>query len=72
MTRLLSTSLAGPWLSCAAAAGYTGLSQNYLRQLVREDRVPHHRVGRRLLFSTPELDRWIADKSNLTKAAGAA
>lgn len=51
----------GPWLSYEKAASHTDLSESYLRQLVMAEKIPYHKVGRRVLFSVPELDRWISN-----------
>lgn len=49
----------GPWLDYPGAAERTSLSESYLRKLVMDGKVPHKKVGRRVLFSVPALDEWI-------------
>lgn len=52
--------LEGPWVAgYAAAAEHTGLSQTWLRQKVMDGKIPHRKVGRRVVFSIPALDRWM-------------
>lgn len=55
-----SEQVGGPWLSYEKAAAHTDLSESYLRQLVMAERVPYRKVGRRVLFSVPELDAWVS------------
>lgn len=49
-----------PWLTGAAqAAEYLRWPVGRVHKFVR--RMPHYRVGGRLMFSRAELDRWVAD-----------
>ncbi len=41
------------------AARELGVSVPKVRQLVREREVPHYRIGRRVVFETEELSRWL-------------
>lgn len=59
MSERESEQLEGPWLGYEDAAKHTGLSGTYLRQLVMAKKLPFRKVGRRVLFSVPALDRWI-------------
>lgn len=56
-----SEQLEGPWLGYAAAHEHTGLSEAWLRELVMTRRIPFKKVGKRVLFSVPALDRWISN-----------
>lgn len=64
-----SEQLEGPWIGYDDAAKHTGLSGTWLRQLVMRDEIPYRRVGRRVLFSRPALDRWINDGGKAATAA---
>jgi len=49
-------------ISYAAAAGLLGLPRGTLYWLVAEKRIPHIRLGRRLVrFSKRDLHQWLAD-----------
>jgi len=53
----------GPWVGYEGAAEHTNLSETYLRQLVMKgpSAIPFKRIGRRVLFSIPALDRWVSN-----------
>jgi excisionase family DNA binding protein len=52
--------VSGPWVGYAGASKHTNLSQAWLRELVSEGRIPFEKVGKRVLFSIPQLDAWIS------------
>lgn len=56
-----SEQVSGPWVGYTGAHEHTGLSEAWLRELVMKERIPFKKVGRRVLFSVPELDRWISN-----------
>jgi excisionase family DNA binding protein len=43
------------------AARMLGVCERTLREWTREKRVPHKRMGRVVLYSLVELQRWLAD-----------
>lgn len=43
------------------AAYYIGVSKDLIYQLVREKKLPHLRVGRRILFRIETLDHWMVE-----------
>ncbi len=45
------------------AARRLGVSAHTLRTWVRDQRVPHIRLGRRVLFDPAALDRFVAKRS---------
>ena len=47
------------WVGTRDAADYLGCSPGRLHNLTSAGRIPHHREGGRLVFSTRELDDWI-------------
>lgn len=54
-----------------AAAAHTGLKVGTLRALVARKRVPHIRLGPRLVvFDREALDRWLAERSVETAPVG--
>lgn len=61
MTANQTEQVAGPWLGYADAAKHTGLSEQWLRELVMKRRIPFKKVGKRVLFSVPTLDEWISN-----------
>ena len=42
-----------------ATAEYLGVSPGYVRRLVRERRIPFHKVGKYLRFNRTELNAWL-------------
>lgn len=42
------------------AAQFIGCSEYIIRQMVRERRIPHYRIGVKILFSRQTLERWVA------------
>jgi excisionase family DNA binding protein len=49
-------------LSMRDAAAALAVCERTLWTLVKERRLPHLRVGRRLLFSRAALENWIAEQ----------
>lgn len=47
-------------LNIQEASGYTGLSVHTLYTMVSQKRIPHIKLGRRVLFDKGLLDEWIA------------
>ena len=48
-----------PSLSSAEAAKRIGTTDQHLRKLARERRIPHYRVGVLYRFDPDELDAWL-------------
>jgi len=69
MMRDEAEQIEGPWLNYLDAARYTGLSDSYLRKAVMDNRVPFRKIGARVLFSQPALDRWITRNGAMESAA---
>lgn len=44
------------------AAAFIGCSEYTIKQLAREKKIPHYRVGVRLLFTRAALEKWIANQ----------
>lgn len=42
-------------------AEYLGLSVDMIYKLVRGNRIPHIRIGRRILFKVESIDQWLSD-----------
>lgn len=61
--------VSGPWVGYAGAHEHTGLSEAWLRELVMKKRIPFKKVGRRVLFSVPELDAWISRGGDMESEA---
>ena|ERR1017187_47101 len=49
-----------PLISGATAAEMLNLHPVTLLRWAREGRVPHHRLGRRVVFRLSELDQWLS------------
>lgn len=48
-------------LNVVEIAKYLGISKDLIYQLVRENRIPHLKVGRRILFRIISINRWLQD-----------
>ena len=51
--------LTSPLLSVTETAELLGVSPGYVRRLVRERRIPHHKIGKYLRFRSGDLDTWV-------------
>jgi excisionase family DNA binding protein len=56
-------------LTVIEAALYLGISKNLMYQLVRENRIPAIRIGRRILFKRDSIDRWLSNQEGLLQEA---
>lgn len=48
-------------------ASYIGLHTDTIYDLVRENQIPHIRLGRKILFTKEALDAWIIEQVNSPK-----
>ncbi len=48
-------------LDVRGAACLLGLTEKGLRHLIERRRIPHRRIGRRVVILRDELDRWLHD-----------
>ena len=60
-------------MSVEDASAYTGIGRNTLRELIRSQKLPVLRIGRKILIRTDTLDNFlrINDGRNLRNAAEA-
>ena len=49
-------------LTVPETALYLGVSERTIRNLVYERRIPHYRIGQRIIFRLVAIDRWSEDK----------
>ena len=56
--------------SVAEAANLLGISRNLAYDLVREGRLPHIRLGRRVLVPRFALEQWVAMEAGLPRQGG--
>jgi excisionase family DNA binding protein len=56
-------------LGVAEAAKLLGISRNLAYELIRQGRLPHLRLGRRILIPRKGLEEWIASESSLLTLA---
>ena len=61
---------AAHYLDVAGAAAYLSLSTSYLTKLVSRKKIPHLKIGRRVVFDTRLLDRWAARRQVLPRDWG--
>jgi len=53
-------------LSVKEAAIYIGVSKDLIYQLVKENKLPHLKLGRRILFRKNTLDTWMLEQETLS------
>lgn len=53
-------------LSVKETAVYMGISKDLVYQLVRERKVPHLRLSRRILFRKEALNQWLTTQEALS------
>lgn len=49
-------------LSVQEVALYLGVSERTIRTLVYEHRIPHFRIGQRIVFRLAAVDRWAIEQ----------
>lgn len=49
-------------LTVSEVAKYIGLSDDFIYILCREKRIPHIKIGSRILFKRASIDEWLEDK----------
>jgi excisionase family DNA binding protein len=69
MSESTTEQVRGPWVGYFGAHEHTGLSEAWLRELVAAKRIPFRKLGKRVLFSVPELDEWISREGAVEPAA---
>ena len=52
-----------PNLSAKEAAVYLGVSERHLWTQTKARRIPHVKIGRRVLYPVKELDAWLEDRA---------
>ena len=50
------------------AAGQLHISRTKMYELLRQNVIPHVRLGRRILIPTKELERWLHEQSDISLA----
>ncbi|MEH6985809.1 helix-turn-helix domain-containing protein [Priestia megaterium] len=53
-------------ISVKEAASYIGISKDLVYQLVRESKLPHLRLSRRILFRKEALNEWLLTQEKLS------
>ncbi|MFD1851402.1 helix-turn-helix domain-containing protein [Oceanobacillus bengalensis] len=43
-------------------ADYIGLHTDTIYDLVRENKIPHFRIGRKILFTKETIDNWVLEQ----------
>lgn len=49
--------------SAKEAAAYLGISERHLWTQTKARRIPHVKIGRRVLYPVKELDAWLEDRA---------
>lgn len=47
------------WLSLEEIANHIGCSKDTIRNWIKKDTIPYHKVGRMYKFKISEVDAWI-------------
>jgi excisionase family DNA binding protein len=50
-------------LSARDACRFLGISPSTLYRLTRDGRIPHARIGRRVLYPRMSLEQWLTDRT---------
>jgi len=50
-------------LTLKETAIFMNLSVHFLYKLIAQKSIPHVRIGRKILFDTEKLERWISENS---------
>lgn len=58
---VLVTTVTRMHLNVRQVAEYIGISPSYVVKLARYERIPVSRIGSRLIFQRPVIDRWVAE-----------
>ena len=56
----MSAMLNTPWLNAEELAKLFKVTPHRVYDLVREDRIPHIRIGRQIRFSPEAIEQWAA------------
>ena len=59
LARRLQRDAVSPWLTAEQLADRLGWPAKRIRNLTTANRLPHHRVGRRVLYAAAEVDEWV-------------
>ncbi len=51
--------LHGAMLTIPQAAARLGVGERFVRRLIHERRIPHHKLGKYIRFEPADLDDWI-------------
>ena len=52
----------GAGLSVRELSGYLGLAEVTIYKMVRERRIPHVRIGRRIVFTRDQIQEWLKER----------
>jgi excisionase family DNA binding protein len=47
------------WSSLDEIAEHLGVSKDTIRNWIRKDTIPHHRIGKQYKFKISEVDAWV-------------
>lgn len=57
-------------LSAAEVSERTGLSLSSVRKLTRSGKIPHIKVGRRVLYPVTALEEWLSNNIAIPEESG--
>ena len=53
-----------PFLNLAECADYLTISRSTIYQLTSKQKIPHYKIGKRLMFKVSEVDEWVFKREN--------
>lgn len=56
------------FLDVEGVCEYTTLSKSSIYKKVRNDQIPHHKIGPRTIFNTEEIDIWIINNGSMIES----
>jgi excisionase family DNA binding protein len=61
-SRLITNNECSEPMTPKDAAAYIGCSEYTIRDMARKKKVPHYRIGSKIMFRKSTLDKWIAQQ----------
>jgi excisionase family DNA binding protein len=58
------------WVSLVEIAEHLGVSTDTVRNWIRKETMPFHRVGRQFKFKISEVDEWVFSGKSAAKGYG--
>jgi len=47
------------WMNVKEIAIYLRVSKETIYRLLKSNKIPHHRIGKTIIFDCDEIDKWV-------------